>query len=76
MKSKDPIILRNRKRCLMAMISATVVSLCVFSGGIMNLVSVYDENFSHVGKGTFSLFYGQLQYPRSDLHAALYALHH
>ncbi len=56
MKSKDPIILRNRKRCLMAMISATVVSLCVFSGGIMNLVSVYDENFSHVRKGTFSLF--------------------
>ncbi len=46
----------TKKRCLSALISAVVVSVCVCIGVIMNLTTLYDENFDHMGLRTFCMF--------------------
>ena len=46
----------TRKRCLSAMISAIVVALCVCIGVVMNLTTLYDVNFDHMGIRTFCMF--------------------
>ena len=46
----------TRKRCLGAMISAAVVSVCVCIGVTMNLTTLYDVNFDHMGLRTFCMF--------------------
>lgn len=53
---KDPAIKSNRMQCLFALISASVVAVCVSAGVIMNLVTLYDENFDHMGIRTFCMF--------------------
>ncbi len=45
-----------RKQCLMALISAAVVAVCVCVGVTMNLVTLLDENFDHMGIRTFCMF--------------------
>ena len=52
----ERVINVTRKRCLLAMISAAVVVICVFVGVTMNLTTVYDENFDHMGLRTFCMF--------------------
>ncbi len=53
---KDPAIRNNRMQCLCAMIGAGIVAVCVFIGVTMNLVTLYDENFDHMGIRTFCMF--------------------
>ena len=52
----DPAIRSNRLQCLFALISASVVAVCVCAGVVMNLVTLYDENFDHMGIRTFCMF--------------------
>ncbi len=44
------------KRCLGAMISSVVVAVCVCIGVTMNLTTLYDVNFDHMGLRTFCMF--------------------
>ena len=53
---KDPAIRNNRIQCLFALISASIVAVCVCVGVVMNLVTLYDENFDHMGIRTFCMF--------------------
>ncbi len=53
---KDPAIRSNRMQCLCALIGACIVAVCVTIGVTMNLVTLYDENFDHMGLRTFCMF--------------------
>lgn len=53
---KDPAIRSNRIQCLFALIGASIVAVCVIIGVTMNLVTLYDENFDHMGIRTFCMF--------------------
>ena len=53
---KDPAIRSNRIQCLCALIGAGIVAVCVCVGVVMNLVTIYDENFDHMGIRTFCMF--------------------
>ena len=53
---RDPAIRSNRLQCLLALISAVIVVVCVCAGVVMNLVTIYDENFDHMGIRTFCMF--------------------
>lgn len=53
---KDPAIRSNRIQCFFALISAGIVAVCVCVGVVMNLVTLYDENFDHMGIRTFCMF--------------------
>jgi len=44
------------RRCLGTLISAIVVFVCVCIGVTMNLTTLYDENFDHMGIRTFCMF--------------------
>ena len=46
----------TRRHCLFTMISAAVVVVCVCIGVTMNLTTIYDENFDHMGLRTFCMF--------------------
>lgn len=50
------ILNANRRQCKYALTSAVVVVLCVIAGVTMNLTTVYDENFDHMGLRTFCMF--------------------
>ena len=52
----DLTLQRTRAQCWMAFISAAVVVVCVCIGVTMNLVTLYDENFDHMGIWTFCMF--------------------
>ncbi|MBR2800430.1 MAG: hypothetical protein IKE04_06090, partial [Oscillospiraceae bacterium] len=45
-----------KTRCLEAMISAALVAVCVCIGVTMNLTTIYDVNFDHMGLRTFCMF--------------------
>ncbi len=53
---RDPAIRCNQNQCLMAMFGAAIVALCVCIGVTKNLVTIYDENFDHMGIRTFCMF--------------------
>jgi hypothetical protein len=53
---KNPAVKSNRIQCLLALISAAVVAVCVCVGVTMNLVTIFDENFDHMGIRTFCMF--------------------
>ena len=46
----------NFNRCLGVLISSVVVSVCVCIGVTMNLTTLYDVNFDHMGLRTFCMF--------------------
>ncbi len=46
----------TKRQCLFTMISAIVVVVCVCIGVTMNLTTIYDENFDHMGLRTFCMF--------------------
>ena len=54
--NKNPAIRSNRIQCLFALVSAAVVAVCVCVGVTMNLVTIYDVNFDHMGIRTFAMF--------------------
>ncbi len=45
-----------RRKCLVALISAATVAVCVCIGVTMNLTTLYDVNFDHMGLRTFCMF--------------------
>ena len=45
-----------RRHCLFTMFSAAVVVICVCIGVTMNLTTLYDVNFDHMGLRTFCMF--------------------
>ena len=47
---------QNRRECLLALISALIVVLCTAIGVVMNLTTLHDENFDHMGLQTFCMF--------------------
>lgn len=53
---KDTALRNNQIQCLCALISASIVAVCVCVGVTMNLVTLYDENFDHMGIRTFCMF--------------------
>ncbi|MBP5631754.1 MAG: hypothetical protein J6Y21_03220 [Clostridia bacterium] len=46
----------TRRECLLAMFSALIVVVCVCIGVTMNLTTIADENFDHMGLRTFCMF--------------------
>ena len=52
----DRTVSVTRRHCLFTMISAAVVVVCVCIGVTMNLTTLYDENFEHMGLRTFCMF--------------------
>ncbi len=53
---KDPVIRSNRIQCLFALLGAFAVPVCVCIGVTMNLTTLFDENFDHMGIRTFCMF--------------------
>ena len=45
-----------RRHCLFTLFGALIVLICVCVGVTMNLTTVYDENFDHMGIRTFCMF--------------------
>ena len=52
----DKTVTVTRRHCLFTMVSAAVVVICVCIGVTMNLTTIYDENFDHMGLRTFCMF--------------------
>ena len=52
----NSVLRYNRTQCLLALISAAAVVICVCAGVTMNLTTIYDENFDHMGIRTFCMF--------------------
>lgn len=46
----------DRDQCVVSLIFAFAVVLCVCIGVVMNLTTLYDENFDHMGLRTFCMF--------------------
>lgn len=47
---------QNKKQCILSLISALIVILCTCTGVVMNLTTLYDQNFDHMGIQTFCMF--------------------
>ncbi|MBQ6425206.1 MAG: hypothetical protein IJK14_01595 [Clostridia bacterium] len=52
----DAVLKQERTKCLFALISSAVVVICVAVAITMNLTTIYDENFDHMGIRTFCMF--------------------
>ena len=52
----DELVRKNRIQCIFALMSCTIVVLCVCIGVTMNLTTLYDENFDNMGIRTFCMF--------------------
>ena len=46
----------DRNQCVISLIFASAVVICVSIGVVMNLTTLYDENFDHMGLRTFCMF--------------------
>ncbi len=47
---------QNKKECILSLVSALIVVLCTCSGVVMNLTTLQDVNFDHMGIQTFCMF--------------------
>ena len=56
MDIKDPAYKMTMTQNLLALISAATVAVCVAVGVVMNLITVEDVNFDHMGIRTFDMF--------------------
>lgn len=52
----DRVMIETRRQCRLALFSALIVAICVCIGITMNLTTLYDENFDHMGLSTFCMF--------------------
>ncbi|MBR0161307.1 MAG: hypothetical protein IJQ02_08530 [Oscillospiraceae bacterium] len=52
----EQVMKSTRRQCMLALFSAQLVVICVFIGVTMNLTTLYDENFDHMGIRTFCMF--------------------
>lgn len=46
----------NRRKCMMTLLFSAAVVICVCVGVVMNLTTLEDENFDHMGIETFCMF--------------------
>jgi len=46
----------DRRQCIISLVFAAIVVVCVCVGVVMNLTTLYDENFDHMGIRTFCMF--------------------
>lgn len=46
----------NRRKCLITLLFSAAVVICVCVGVVMNLTTLHDENFDHMGIETFCMF--------------------
>ena len=46
----------NRGKCLLTLLFSAAVVVCTCVGVVMNLTTLYDENFDHMGLSTFCMF--------------------
>lgn len=46
----------NRRKCLLTLLFSAAVVICVCVGVVMNLTTLQDENFDHMGIETFCMF--------------------
>ena len=46
----------NRGKCILTLLFSAAVVICVCVGVVMNLITLYDENFDHMGIRTFCMF--------------------
>lgn len=56
MKNGNPGYDMPMRKCVWTMISAVTVFVCVCIGVTMNLTTIYDVNFDHMGLRTFCMF--------------------
>ena len=47
---------QNKKECILSLVSALIVVLCTCTGVVMNLTTLQDVNFDHMGIQTFCMF--------------------
>ena len=52
----DRVMKNTRRQCLLALFSSLCVVVCVCIGVTMNLTTLHDENFDHMGLRTFCMF--------------------
>ena len=52
----DELVRKNRIQCILALISCSIVVICVCIGVTMNLTTLYDEDFDNMGIRTFCMF--------------------
>lgn len=52
----DRVMKVTRRQCFLTLISSVIVVICVVIGITMNLTTLYDENFDHMGLRTFCMF--------------------
>lgn len=52
----DELVRRNRVQCICALTSCAIVVICVCIGVVMNLTTLYDEDFDNMGIRTFCMF--------------------
>ena len=52
----ETVLRADRRQCKYALVTAVMVVVCVCAGVTMNLTTVYDENFDHMGIRTFCMF--------------------
>ena len=52
----DELVKRNRIQCILALASCAIVVICVCIGVVMNLTTLYDEDFDNMGIRTFCMF--------------------
>ena len=52
----DRVMKITKRQCLLAFFSAAIVVICVCIGVTMNLTTLADENFDHMGIRTFCMF--------------------
>ena len=52
----EAVMRQERLKCIFALISSAVVVICVIAAVTMNLTTIYDENFDHMGIRTFCMF--------------------
>ena len=55
-QTMDELVRRNRIQCICALASCAIVVVCVCIGVIMNLTTLYDEDFDNMGIRTFCMF--------------------
>lgn len=52
----DELVKKNRTQCICALTSCAIVVICVCIGVVMNLTTLYDEDFDNMGIRTFCMF--------------------
>lgn len=52
----DKAVRVARRNCMLTLACALIVLVCVCIGVTMNLTTIYDENFDHMGLRTFCMF--------------------